>query len=168
MATEALPDADLRHAEAARDVVTALMGVKGWLRQLHHWAASDRSHSALLALATLERSGPIRVTALAELSGVDASVVSRQAAQLEHDGLVERHPDPEDGRAHRICLTESGAQALSQNRAKLGAVLTERLAAWQPEELEAFATTLRRLLDDLGGTSDSTPAPHDTTEETHR
>lgn len=166
MSPDALPEP--RHTEAAREVVTALMGVKGWLRQIHHWAASDRSNSAMLALATLERSGPIRVTALAELAGVDASVVSRQAAQLEHEGLVERHPDPDDGRAHTLCLTETGTRVLGQSRAKLGAVLADRLAAWQPEELEAFAATLRRLLEDLSGTTDTASTHHENPEETHR
>jgi len=137
------------HAEAARDVVAALMNVKTWIRESHQWIYSERTTTVLLALAVIERNGPARVTALAEAARVDASVVSRQAAQLEQAGLVERQPDPEDGRAQRLSITAAGREVLEDGRTKLAAIVTERLAGWDPEELRTFTATLRRLVADL-------------------
>jgi DNA-binding MarR family transcriptional regulator len=137
------------HAEVARDVVAALMNVKTWIRETHQWVYSEKTAAALFALAVIERNGPARVTALAETARVDASVVSRQAAQLEHAGLVERKPDPEDGRAQRLSITDAGREVLEDGRVKLATIVTERLAGWDPEELRTFTGTLRRLVADL-------------------
>jgi DNA-binding MarR family transcriptional regulator len=137
------------HAEAARDVIAALMNVKTWIRESHQWVYSEKTTTALFALAVIERNGPARVTALAEAARVDASVVSRQAAQLEQAGLVERRPDPEDGRAQQLSITSAGREVLENGRTKLAAIVTERLAGWDPEELRTFTATLRRLVADL-------------------
>lgn len=144
-----LSDERARHAEASRELVTTLMNVKVWARQLHQWALSDRSNSALLTLAALERTGPARVGTLAELAQVDASVVSRQVAQLEQAGLVERHRDPDDGRAQRLSVTDEGHRVLAESRDRLTAILADRLSGWDAAELETVSDSLRRLLDDL-------------------
>src|SRR3954465_15771581 len=56
-------------------------------------------------LVPLERDGDQRCSALATKVGVDVSVASRQLAALERSGYVERHPDPQDGRASQLRLT---------------------------------------------------------------
>lgn len=59
------------------------------------------------ALASSERS--LRMTELAELSGLAATELSRLVAGLEADRLVKRSNDPEDNRARRVSLTRAGA-----------------------------------------------------------
>src|SRR3982750_1173248 len=56
-------------------------------------------------LVPLERDGAQRGSALAARAGGDVSVASRQLATLERSGLVERRPDPDDGRASLLRLT---------------------------------------------------------------
>jgi DNA-binding MarR family transcriptional regulator len=52
-----------------------------------------------------------RLTELAESSGLTKQAVGEVVADLEGLGYVERAPDPEDGRAKLIKLTELGGEA---------------------------------------------------------
>src|ERR1700743_571171 len=69
------------------------------------------SFTAAATLATLERSGPCRLTLLAVQEGVTQPAMTQLAVRLEASGLVTRSSDPSDrrggrGRAH------AGARAL--------------------------------------------------------
>lgn len=134
---------------ATRELLTALMSVKTWFRETQQGVYDGHSATSLMALALLERHGPARVTELAASARVDASVVSRQAAHLEQAGLVGRTPDPADGRAHRLVITPEGTAVLARGRQRLVALVSERLHDWPDDEIERFASTLRRLLTDL-------------------
>jgi DNA-binding MarR family transcriptional regulator len=125
------------------------MGVKSGIRDAHKWVFSSPTPTTLMALALLERCGPARVSALAEEARVDTSVVSRQLAQLEQHGLVERSPDPEDGRAHRVSLTGEGRKVLADGRDRLARMVTDRLDGWDAAEIRDVVSGLQRLLDDL-------------------
>src|SRR4051794_31891859 len=57
-----------------------------------------------------------RLTELAERSGYSKQAVGEVVADLEALGYVERIPDPEDGRAKTIILTERGRGALAAGR----------------------------------------------------
>lgn len=54
----------------------------------------------------------LRMQELSERVVLSRSRVSRLVDELAAAGLVERHPDPDDGRATFACLTEAGRQAL--------------------------------------------------------
>ena len=75
-----------------------------------------------LALRTLRRLGPQRTNALAGALQLDASTVTRQVNALVAGGLVERRPDPADGRSSILALTSAG-------RATMGEVERERRAS---------------------------------------
>ena len=68
---------------------------------------ASRTYPVISALA---RFGPLSAAQLSEETGIDRSVVSRRATRLEAAGLVERTPDPCDGRAVLLVLTEAGTQ----------------------------------------------------------
>src|SRR4051795_1568540 len=86
--------------ETAEDAVMSLMMALGRrLRQRQPGDAIDYSAFPLLKL--LSHQGPMRLSALAAVIGLDASTVSRHARQLEDRGLLERTDDPDDRRASR-------------------------------------------------------------------
>lgn len=141
--------ATVTQESAARELLASLIGVKGWFRESSRWAYPQHSTASLLTLGLLDRCGPCRVSALAEVARLDVSVVSRQLAQLVQSGLVTRRPDPDDGRAHLVSLSDQGRAVLAEGHAGLAHGVAERLAHWPPDELTALAGTLQRLLDDL-------------------
>jgi DNA-binding MarR family transcriptional regulator len=91
----------------------------------------------------------IRITALAEMLGVDAPTVTRKIQQLERDGLVVRHADPDDGRASRIRLTAAGRRTLERILKARRAWLDHLLEGWDDEDLARFGTLLGRFASSL-------------------
>jgi DNA-binding MarR family transcriptional regulator len=110
----------------------------------------DRAGSALLYRLHLQR-GPLRVTSLADLLGVDAPTVTRKVQQLEYEGYVVRDADPDDGRATLIRLSPSGRRTLQRVLDARRSWLGELFAPWDDEELTAFASLLRRFSATLEG-----------------
>jgi DNA-binding MarR family transcriptional regulator len=100
-------------------------------------------------LVPLERDGDQRCSALAAHAGVDVSVASRQLAVLERSGYVERRPDPQDGRASLLRLTDDGAQALSAARTLRSDWALTALAGWDEAEARQLSGLLDRLVADL-------------------
>jgi DNA-binding MarR family transcriptional regulator len=96
-------------------------------------------------LGTLSEFGPRRAAELAELFAMDKGTVSRVIHQLVELGLVERTPDPDDGRASIISVTEEAATRIAHMHELRRALFGERLADWDPDEIEQLATQLGRF-----------------------
>jgi DNA-binding MarR family transcriptional regulator len=93
----------------------------------------------------IERGGGVRLTALADRSGLTKQAVGEAVADLERLGYVERVPDPSDGRAKIIRLTERGGQAAAAAE-EIFADIERRFAAEVGDErFEEFRDTLRRI-----------------------
>jgi DNA-binding MarR family transcriptional regulator len=97
-------------------------------------------------LSGLARTGPRTSVALADDVGLDRSGVSRYASRLEAAGLVRREPDPADGRAVLLTLTDQGAQTVAVLRARLAAQITSSLEDWPYGEVTTFARLLRKFI----------------------
>jgi len=104
----------------------------------------DRAGAAALYKLHLHGDA-IRVTVLAEMLGVDAPTVTRKIQQLERQGLVGRHADPEDGRASRIHLTPAGRRTLERVLKARRAWLDQLLKGWADEDLAQFGSLLGRF-----------------------
>ena len=90
---------------------------------------------------------PVRVSELAEKVYADVSTVSRQVTHLVGLGLIERVPDPEDGRAHSLSLTEAGATLLIDRAAAargLASPAARGLVGHRPRGLHRLSRPLRR------------------------
>ena len=104
---------------------------------------------AYQALLRIVEEGPLRLTALAKLVGVDLSVVSRQVKSLEDVGFVRRAPDPVDARASLVSATAGGESALAVARVKRTEVLDEVLSSWPDEDRAALVRLLTRFTTEL-------------------
>jgi DNA-binding MarR family transcriptional regulator len=96
---------------------------------------------------------------LATRCGLDASTISRAVAALAARGLVERSPDPADGRARILALTAAGRTALADVERRQAELLREALRDWEAPEVDAFAAGLTRFVDDLTAHLDRTSVP---------
>ncbi|HEY9412515.1 MAG TPA: MarR family transcriptional regulator [Jiangellaceae bacterium] len=110
-------------------------------REVHE--GLDAAEYSLLVL--IDESGEMRAADVAERFVLDKSTVSRQLAHVEAVGLVERVPDPEDGRARLVRLTEEGRTRLERVRQQRRIRLRGALEAWPVDDVELLAQLLGRL-----------------------
>lgn len=96
-------------------------------------------------LMRLDAVGPSRPSDLAAYFRIGKATVGRQLSALEDLGLIDRQPDPEDGRAQLLALTALGKQRLDATRATRRAALRERLSSWPESDLASLAELLRRF-----------------------
>ncbi|EME17590.1 MarR family winged helix-turn-helix transcriptional regulator [Rhodococcus triatomae] len=97
-------------------------------------------------LHVLAHSEPCRQNELALSLCVSQSALSRQIADLVDAGLVVRRPDPDDGRASLVEVTDAGRRILADSKALRAENLRERLATWTQGEAEDALTALRHLI----------------------
>ena len=105
--------------------------------------ALDRA--AYVILRRLQQDGSLNVSALAAGLNLDGSTVTRQVTALQKDGLIERRPDPRDGRGTVIEATALGLQQVDAVREARRALYGTVLQDYSEPELHELATTLERL-----------------------
>jgi len=123
-----------------------------WRRTLElRLAEAGLTDASWLPLVHLqETGGGISQKDLAALVGVDGSSLVRILDFLCREGLVERQPDPTDGRAKLIHLTEKGRARVTEIRRQLGRAEEELLVdlsdAQIADMLDNLQTIERRLI----------------------
>jgi DNA-binding MarR family transcriptional regulator len=118
-------------------------------RRLRQEAGSDLSPSLTAALSTVERHGPLTPSELASRERIQRPTATRVVGRLEEMGLVQRTPDPQDGRSSLVAATAEGSALLQALRTRKTAFLAERLERLDPEEraaLDRAADILERML----------------------
>jgi DNA-binding MarR family transcriptional regulator len=101
------------------------------------------------ALGVLSDEGALRLGRLAQLLGVDPSVASRHVAHAQECGLITRSPDPEDGRAWLLALTDEGRERLAAHRSAREAWLDQALDGWTDDDVAVLLDSLGRFRDDM-------------------
>jgi DNA-binding MarR family transcriptional regulator len=101
------------------------------------------------ALTRLDRGGPATPSALARLEQISPQSMGATLSALEARGLVERRPDPGDGRRVVVSLSETGRQALRNKRnarvEQLARALSSGFTHSELQQLMAAAPLLERL-----------------------
>src|ERR1700722_12663100 len=133
------PDSPPERVLAAA-VAAALERLMGLFRSLT--PPSGLSLTAAATLATLERSGPSRLTSLAVREGVTQPAMTQLIGRLQESGLVDRAADPTDGRVVQVRVTDEGRGMLARRRAGRGDRRAETLARRSPDEQAALSAPL--------------------------
>lgn len=116
-------------------------GISERARQVH----PELSATSYTILGTLAEFGPRRAADLAELFSMDKGTVSRVVHQLLELGLVERSPDPADGRASIIVVTQDATRRLARMHELRRVEFGERLAGWAAADIAHLAAELGRF-----------------------
>src|SRR4051794_23020979 len=134
--------------DTAEDALMSLLMAFGRrMRQRQPGDALD--YSAFPILKLLSHQGPMRLSAVAQVLGLDASTVSRHARQLEDRGVLERTGDPDDRRASRVAVSEHGNACLAQAFEARRHLITDALEGWTGEERDTLRLLLHRLVKSL-------------------
>ena len=132
--TQSDPDS---HVAARLQVVVSRL-----MRAIRQHGAAGLTPSQMSALATVESSGPVRISHLASQESVGAPAATRVVASLEELGLLQRADDPDDKRACLVELTDEGRRMIEDlwNERTLG--ISSRLTALNAHEREILEEAL--------------------------
>lgn len=75
--------------------------------------------------------GGTRLTALAARAGITHQAMAQLVAELEQRGIVERAPDPADGRARLVRLTDEGRQRVRVALQHIAAIEEQWTRCWR-------------------------------------
>ena len=105
------------------------------------------SHTRLLPL--LLQPGGARLSDLARRLGLTKQSVQPLVGELKALGVVTTQPDPEDGRAVRIILTERGLAGINQGNEVLRQLEREFAGVLGHAEMKRLGSILRKLVPHL-------------------
>lgn len=100
--------------------------------------------SSYLMLSWLVQHGPQRPSAMAEAFSTDKGAISRQIQHLVDLGLVERTPDPADGRATLVSASAHAASRMGAVAEERRSWLDDRLRDWSEDDLASIVELLGR------------------------
>ena len=105
------------------------------------------------ALARLDRGGPTTPGALAKQEQISPQSMGATLAALETRCLIERAPDPDDGRRAVMSITDAGLALLRSRRnakvQQLARALTAEFTAEELDQLAAITPLLERLAQNI-------------------
>jgi DNA-binding MarR family transcriptional regulator len=104
------------------------------------------SFTTLSVLHTLVHQGPMRLSELTATEQVSQPAITQLVARLERDGLVDRRPDPRDGRAVLVRATDAGTRIVRTRHHDRVAQLANLFDQLTPEERDAVGAALPALL----------------------
>jgi DNA-binding MarR family transcriptional regulator len=113
-------------------------------RLLVRQLGGELSRTEVGLLNTLS-SGPRRITELAELEGLAQPTMTSLVKHLEQQQLVRRDRQADDGRVVLVHLTDGGAVALEDYRARVRELLGSYLAEIPDEQVQALAAATDAL-----------------------
>ena len=105
----------------------------------------DISLTSLSTLATLELTGPRRITDLATSEGVTQPSMTALVTALERSGMVERRSDPSDRRVALVTLTPDGLNYIRGLRQAGVEDFAELISELPVDEADALAEALTAL-----------------------
>ena len=117
------------------------------MRQVH--VEGELTLPETSALARLDRGGPATPSALARVEQISPQSMGATLGALEARGLIERRPDPQDGRRVVLSVTEAGQQVVQNKRSARTGQLAQALSAGftrtELQQLMTAAPLIERL-----------------------
>lgn len=102
----------------------------------------DLQSSSYLMLTWLNQHGAQRASAMADAFGIDKGAISRQVQHLLDLGLVDRTPDPDDGRATLVSVSADASIRIGEVNDDRRRWLDDRLVDWPDSDLSEFVRML--------------------------
>jgi DNA-binding MarR family transcriptional regulator len=143
--------ADTPLTDSAARLRMAIVRTARRLRQEASGAGSELTPTAVSALASVERHGPLTPSELAQIERIKRPTATRILRGLLEADLVDRAPDPADGRSTLVNVNAAGRERLRRLRGRKNAYLARRMRDLPEEDrrtLERAAEILERILEE--------------------
>ncbi len=124
--------------DAAAQLRLAIVRTARRLRQEAASEANGLTPTSTSALASIDCHGPLTPSELATIERVKRPTMTRTLGSLEREGLIERAPDPADGRSSLIAVNAAGRERLRRLRGRKNAYLARRMRGLSAEEVETL------------------------------
>lgn len=105
-------------------------------------AGSELTPSQTTVLFTVVRLGPLGLTEISEIEGINPTMLSRIIAELCHTGLIRREPDPQDRRAALVSATPDGQRLRRRIHRERTHALQEHIAKLDEQQRELLWSAL--------------------------
>lgn len=129
-----------------RAVAEGIEALTMWVRRQ---APTRVSTSTVTTLDSLQTQGPMRISDLAEREAISQPGMTTLVNRLEAAGHAERIPDPTDGRATLVRITDLGRKVLAERHDDRTAALRrhlDRLTATDRAALIGAVPAVQRLI----------------------
>jgi DNA-binding MarR family transcriptional regulator len=131
---------DVESATRLRGVVSRIA------RRLNASATSEGlTPTQASVLSLIAARGPLGLAQLAELEGLNPTMLSRVISALTAADLIVRSPDPADQRALQVAATAEGSRVHERIKSARAKVVSESAANLSPEQVEALLSALPAL-----------------------
>jgi DNA-binding MarR family transcriptional regulator len=127
------------------EIGTLLRRIRKGLSERAVQVHPELNPTSYLLLTTLSEHGACRAAHLADSFALDKGTVSRMVHQLLQLGLIERSPDPADGRASILSVTDEAVRRLEAVRGDRRENFDDRLDGWEVVEIEDLVERLGRF-----------------------
>lgn len=142
-------------ARAAQDLRVAFSLLRRRIREVSETqdgaqgATQDLTPSQISALTLVSKSGAATASALAAAEGVRPQSMAATLAALDQFGLIQRNPDPGDGRRQLVTLTDAGRERVEGTRQARSEWLTRAFEERCTEEERQTVIKAMALLERL-------------------
>jgi DNA-binding MarR family transcriptional regulator len=127
------------------DLAVRLRLAVGRISRLMRRTGGDLTPTEASVLMVVARIGPVRMSELAHVEGLNPTMLSRVVAGLVARGVLDRQPDPDDGRAALVAATAEGAALWAQIRRERAEVLGRHLESLTPAQRAALDAAVPAL-----------------------
>jgi DNA-binding MarR family transcriptional regulator len=129
--------------EAAIRLRRAVMKLARELNRSSTGAGLTPSQASVLGLIVAR--GPLSLSDLGELEGLNPTMLSRVVSRLQAMGLIERIPDPADLRSASVVSAAAGRKIDRQVKARRAAAVSRCLELMPAEDVAALTDALPAL-----------------------
>jgi DNA-binding MarR family transcriptional regulator len=140
-----MTNAKVDPAETNKQAAALRLAVTRMARRLRQEGGTDLGPAALSALDSIERLGPLTPSELAEAEWVRRPTVTRILARLDNEALIDRSPDPDDGRGALISINADGRKTLRRVRTRKSAYLAKLMRDLPADDLATLARATELL-----------------------
>ena len=119
-------------------------------RRLRKHDLAGLTPSQLSTLASVGKSGPMRLGDLAAAERIAPSTLTRVVNVLEEHGYLLRQPAPDDARASLVTLSDDGQRVLAEIRTEATRLLADMVTTLPADQVIALEAALPAL-EELAG-----------------
>lgn len=107
--------------------------------------SQELNRASYLILLLISRNGPMGVKSIAEKLHLDISTVSRQAAGLLTEELLEKKQSRTDRRSYIYDINDKGWDVIAHTRKSRKQRFSKMIDKWEDEDIDEFARLLQKF-----------------------